>query len=163
MVVMVIGFALFLPNDEDYDYLRIHIKANSNSQIDQNVKYKIKDCFVQYLTLQICEVKTKQQAIDVVNKEKSNLEEIGTGLLLANGLTYGISVKISNEYFPTRQYSNTTLESGYYDAIIVELGQAVGDNWWCVVYPPLCFGGGENTSQINFKSRFVEWFKNIFD
>ena len=60
-------------------------------------------------------------------------------ILRQKGFNYVSNVKINNEYFPSRTYENTTLESGYYDAVIIELGEAKGDNWWCVMYPPLCF------------------------
>lgn len=163
-VVVVICLALNLPSQktEDYDYLRIHIRANSNSKIDQNIKIKVKDNVMAYLTPKLCDVKTKQQAIDMIIKEKENLTLISVNTLKANGVEYGVNIKLSNEYFPTRTYVNTTLESGYYDAVIVELGDAVGDNWWSVVYPPLCFATEKNTNTIKFKSRFMQWFEGLF-
>ena len=97
--VLIAVVAINLPQKEDYDYLRIHIRANSNSSIDQAVKYKVKDCIVEYLTPKLCNVKTKQQAIEVINSEKSNIEAIGKNMLLANGMNYSVNVKISNEYF----------------------------------------------------------------
>lgn len=164
LFVLIAVIALFLPKAEDYDYLRIHIRANSNSQIDQSVKYKVKDSIVDYLTPWLCGVKTKQQAIEVVNKEKVNMQNIGKKVLKENGFNYSVNVKIANEYFPTRTYNNTTLESGYYDAVIVELGDAVGDNWWCVMYPPLCFvGENTNENKITFKSRLSNWFSGLFN
>ena len=163
-VVTVICVALNLPTEKqvDYDYLRIHIRANSNSTIDQNVKIKVKDNVVAYLTPKLCNVQTKQQAVDIVVKERENITLIVANTLKANGLEYGANVKLTNEYFPTRTYVNTTLESGYYDAVVVELGDAVGDNWWCVMYPPLCFATQNNTNKVKFKSRFVQLFENLF-
>ena len=164
LFILIAVIALSLPKAEDYDYLRIHIRANSNSQIDQSVKYKVKDSIVDYLTPWLCGVKTKQQAIEVVNKEKINMQNIGKKVLKENGFNYSVNVKIANEYFPTRTYNNTTLESGYYDAVIVELGDAVGDNWWCVMYPPLCFvGENTNENKITFKSRLSNWFSGLFN
>lgn len=164
LFILIAVIALSLPKAEDYDYLRIHIRANSNSQIDQSVKYKVKDSIVDYLTPWLCGVKTKQQAIEVVNKEKVNMQNIGKKVLKENGFNYSVNVKIANEYFPTRTYNNTTLESGYYDAVIVELGDAVGDNWWCVMYPPLCFvGENTNENKITFKSRLSNWFSGLFN
>lgn len=163
-VVVVICIALNLPTEKqvDYDYLRIHIRANSNSTIDQNVKIKVKDNVVAYLTPKLCDVQTKQQAVDIVVKERENITLIVANTLKANGLEYGANVKLTNEYFPARTYVNTTLESGYYDAVVVDLGDAVGDNWWCVMYPPLCFATQNNTNKVKFKSRFVQWFENLF-
>ncbi len=162
-ILIVVG-ALFLPKQEEYDYLRLHIRANSNSTIDQNVKYEIKDELVDYLTPYLCDVKSKEEAISIIETLQNNMINICESLLKEKGFDYSVNVKINNEYFPTRTYANTTLESGYYDAVIVELGDAVGDNWWCVMYPPLCFVNNfENSTQINYKSKIVEWFKSIFD
>lgn len=164
LVVVCIGaVALFLPKGEDYDYLRIHIRANSNLEIDQNVKYQVKDCLVEFLTPYLCNVPTKEKAIETVQYLIPSLESKCVSLLRSKGFNYSAKVKINNEYFPTRTYANTTLESGYYDAVIVELGSATGDNWWCVMYPPLCFvNKNENNIQINYKSKIVEWFNKIF-
>ena len=83
---------------------------------------------------------------------------------MKNGFNYVSNIKINNEYFPTRTYANTTLESGYYDAVIIELGEAEGDNWWCVMYPPLCFvNKNENNMQIKYKSKIWEWINSLFD
>ena len=168
LILVVLGLVLVLPGGErktvsEYDYLRIHIRANSNSAVDQNVKYQIKDDIVAYLTPYLSEVKSKEEAVEIVEEHSSELEKICVDKLKSLGFNYSANVKITNEYFPTRTYVNTTLESGYYDAVIVELGEAEGDNWWCVMYPPLCFVNNfENSMQINFKSKILEWFKSIF-
>lgn len=163
ILLLIIG-ASFLPTAEvEYDYLRLHIRANSNSEIDQNIKYEIKDELVEFLTPYFCNVTSKNEAVEIVNNLKEKMSEICVEVLRKNGFNYSANVKINNEYFPTRTYSNTTLESGYYDAVIVELGEAVGDNWWCVMYPPLCFITRENQTEITFKSKIAEWFKSLFN
>lgn len=163
ILLLIIG-ASFLPTAEvEYDYLRLHIRANSNSEIDQNIKYEIKDELVEFLTPYFCNVTSKNEAIEIVNNLKEKMSEICVEVLRKNGFNYSANVKINNEYFPTRTYSNTTLESGYYDAVIVELGEAVGDNWWCVMYPPLCFITRENQTEITFKSKIADWFKSLFN
>ena len=163
ILLLIIG-ASFLPTAEvEYDYLRLHIRANSNSEIDQNIKYEIKDELVEFLTPYFCNVTSKNEAIEIVNNLKEKMSEICVDVLRKNEFNYSANVKINNEYFPTRTYSNTTLESGYYDAVIVELGSAEGDNWWCVMYPPLCFITRENQTEITFKSKIVEWFKSLFN
>ncbi len=164
LVLIIVGVALSLPKDVEYDYLRLHIRANSNSSIDQNIKYEIKDNLVEFLTPYFCDVTSKAEAIEIVESLTNQMESICLKVLRENDFNYSVNVKINNEYFPTRTYSNTTLESGYYDAVIVELGKAEGDNWWCVMYPPLCFVNNfENSMQIKYKSKIVEWFKNLFD
>ena len=159
LIGLIIVGATFLPTSSvDYDYLRLHIRANSNSEVDQNIKYKIKDLMVDFLTPLLCEVESKQEAINVVNNNKNELTANCLNLLNNNGFNYSVNIKINNEFFPARTYENTTLDSGYYDAVIVELGTAKGDNWWCVMYPPLCFvNKNENNMQITFKSKIKEW------
>lgn len=162
-VLICVG-AIFIPTKEiQYDYLRLHIRANSNSEIDQKVKYKIKDVLVEFLSPYLFNVESKERAIEVVNAHSLVLQNECVNILNSSGFNYSVNIKISNEYFPTRTYSNTTLESGYYDAVIVELGEAKGDNWWCVMYPPLCFvNKNENAIQIKYESRIKKWFKQLF-
>ena len=135
------------------EYLRIHIRANSNSEFDQSVKYRVKGAIVEYLTPYIAECTTKEQAIAMLNIERENLEEIANATLVENGFNYTSKVAVRKENFPTRVYGDFTLEEGVYDAIIVELGEGKGDNWWCVVYPPLCFTA---TTNVSYKSKIYE-------
>lgn len=146
-------------NQTHTEYLRIHIRANSNLQIDQNIKYKIKDEIVNFLTPVLSECNTKQKAELTLKNKLTNIENIANKTLEKNGFAYTSKAKLNNEYFPTRSYSSLTLESGYYDALILELGDAEGDNWWCVVYPPLCFT--TSSSKIVYKSRIFEIIKNF--
>lgn len=164
LILLIILGATNLPQQEDYDYLRIHIRANSNTDLDQNIKYQIKDEVVKILTPYLCNVPTKQKAIDIILSLDDVLEAKCNNMLKQNGFNYKANIKINNEYFPARSYGGTTLDSGYYDAVIIELGQAVGDNWWCVMYPPLCFVNNfETNKQINYKSKIYEWFKSVFN
>ena len=165
LVLMIVAGVLFFPvKQESYDYLRLHIRANSNLDVDQNIKYEVKLVVVDFLTPHLCKVKNKQEAINVVNEYSGLLKSECLNILLNAGFDYSVNIKIANEYFPTRTYANTTLESGYYDAVIIELGEAKGDNWWCVMYPPLCFVNNfENTTQIKYKSIVYEWFEKIFN
>ena len=164
LIFAVILGALFIPKKEtNYDYLRLHIRANSNTEIDQQVKYEIKDAMVDFLTPYLCNIKSKEKAIEVINSYSNIMKSKCLKLLKEKGFNYSVNIKIANEYFPTRTYVNTTLESGYYDAVIFELGEAKGDNWWCVMYPPLCFvNKNENENQIKYKSIIYEWFQKIF-
>jgi stage II sporulation protein R len=144
------------PSDE---YLRIHIRANSNESIDQNIKYQVKDCLVKYLTPFIADCKSKRQAELLLKEKEEYLENTVDNLLKSNGFSYRSNIVVRSELFPTRVYEDFTLEEGFYDAVIVELGKAEGDNWWCVVYPPLCFTGNE--SGIVYKSKILEIIKDF--
>jgi len=164
LLILIIVGAMFLPEqNNNYDFLRLHIRANSNLAIDQNVKYEVKAKVVEYLTPIFSDVKNKAEAVELVEKHSLHLKQLCDNVLNKNGFNYYSNVKINNEYFPTRTYNNTTLESGYYDAVIIELGEAEGDNWWCVMYPPLCFVNNfENNMQIKYKSKIGEWLNSLF-
>jgi len=134
-------------------YLRIHIRANSNGKADQAVKYEVRDLVVNYLSPLVENCSSKHQAISVVKENESAVNQLIEGLLRKKGFNYGCKITVKNENFPTRVYQDVTLEAGYYDAIIIELGKAEGENWWCVVYPPLCFTFKEN---VRYRSKILD-------
>ncbi len=121
------------------DYLRIHVRANSNSEEDQSVKYSVKEKVVEFIAPHIKECVTKQAAMEVIGGLTEQIAEVCDKELKAHGYYYGARAQIRQEKFPTRVYGELTLKEDVYDALIVELGSGKGDNWWCVIYPPLCF------------------------
>lgn len=161
-IIILSGIALTLPKENSkVEYLRIHIRANSNLQIDQAVKYKVKTAVVEYLAPYIAQCDTKAKAEEMLKDNLDGVERVADKVLKQNGFNYTSSAGIKNEKFPTRVYSNLTLESGYYDALILNLGSGQGDNWWCVVYPPLCFTGeGVN---YQYRSKIFDIINGFFN
>ena len=153
------GTAFKTKGTSETEYLRIHIRANSDGERDQSVKYEIRDALVSALTPEIAKCRTKEDALKVIERSKELLEKTADGILLKKGFSYGAKVTVKNEEFPTRVYDEVTLPGGYYDAVIVELGEAAGNNWWCVVYPPLCFSGGED---VKYASKIAEIIEEFF-
>lgn len=149
----------------EVEYLRIHIRANSNSVEDQSVKYMVKDAVVEALIPLLSEVHTKEDAEKVIISEFSYIEAVANAVLKTEGFSYQAHAKLDNEYFPTRTYEdeNTalTLAEGYYDAVILELGEASGNNWWCVVYPAFCFVNSKKSDNIVYISKIWEIIKSI--
>lgn len=143
--------------------IRIHIRANSNDACDQAVKLKVRDKITEYLNGEIGCARTYPEAYDGISVRLGAIERIGNDVLTREGYDYGCRARLNEEFFPTRVYESVVVDSGYYDALIVELGSGKGDNWWCVIYPPLCFvkpsgSGGE----IRYRSIIVElWRKFI--
>ena len=167
LIVFVIGMASLSKNNgtviQNADYLRLHIRANSNSEDDQNIKYEIKNQLLTLITKDVANIKTKNELENYFNQNKTKLENFVNNILKANNFNYISNITIKNEYFPTRTSNNVTLTSGFYDAIIVELGTASGNNWWCVAYPPLCFMyESENYGKITYKSKLLEIINNFF-
>ena len=126
------------------EYLRIHIRAHSNASCDQAVKLCVRDAVVDYLTPYLATKTTLEGAIGAVEEHREDIESVANNVLRQQGYAYRATARVDREYFPTRAYGSLTLQSGVYDALILELGSGEGDNWWCVAYPPLCFGGGGN-------------------
>ena len=141
------------------EYLRIHMRANSNRACDQEIKYQIKDIVVEYLTPYVKNATSKAQAMAAINEQIPAVNRLIDGFLAKNGYKYSAKVELKQEFFPTRVYDDLTLNSGVYDALIITLGEGVGDNWWCVVYPPLCFSG----EKVEYRSVVLEFFKRIFN
>lgn len=160
--VLFCGLFIFKNSDQNSNnnYLRIHIRANSNLECDQDIKYIIKDAIVEFLTPAISRCKTKEDFEKTLKDNLLNIECIANEILAQNSFDYKTSAQINNEYFPVRSYDNLTLQNGYYDALIINLGSGKGDNWWCVVYPPLCFLN--SNADYCYKSRIVEFIKKYF-
>ncbi len=153
IIILLVVVGANFTGETKTEYLRIHVRANSNQAVDQNVKYELKDKIVAYLTPYIANVNDKSGAISLLNDKKETLQSICNAYLLAKGFNYKAKVSIKQEYFPTRVYDDLTLNAGYYEAIIVELGKGEGDNWWCVVYPPLCF---VENAPVKYRSKLLE-------
>ncbi len=161
MVLTGVGLALNGGSqNSNAEYLRIHIRANSNGQIDQSVKYKVKERVVNFVTPFVAECNTKADAEKMLRGKLRDIERVADEVLKKEGFTYTSRARINEEEFPTRTYDDLVLEAGFYDALILELGSGKGDNWWCVVYPPLCFTGG-GTNYI-YKSKIQEIIDGFF-
>ena len=162
-LLIIIGFCFAFgitrQDDNKSDFLRIHIRANSNLEVDQEVKYKVKDEIVKFLTPIISDCNSREDFISALQLNLKNIECISNKILAQNRFDYFTTAFINNEYFPVRTYDGFTLENGFYDALIVNLGSGKGDNWWCVVYPPLCFAKSGNNY---YRSRIVEIIKKYF-
>lgn len=145
------------------DFLRIHIRADSNEVADQNVKYDVKNAVVDYLTPRLANVTSKEQAMQVVASNLEEIQSVANRILEQNGFDYTSTASLCNEAFPARAYDGVVLDAGVYDALIVNLGSGNGDNWWCVVYPPLCFVPSQSDTgnpNVVFRFKILEIIKN---
>ena len=161
-IIVLSGIGLLSNYEQPHkEYLRIHIRANSNLTTDQQVKYVVKDRIVEYLTPYIAECDTKQKAETLLENNLLGIEQVAKSVLIQNGFNYSVKASVRKENFPTRVYDGVCLESGIYDALIIELGSGQGDNWWCVVYPPLCFTG-EGRSLV-YRSKILDIINDFFN
>lgn len=117
--------------------LRLHIVANSDSAADQALKLQVRDAVVEYLTPKLADVQDAAEAEQLVVRELANLERLAAGLCAGAG--YGCHGEVGAFDFPAKRYGRVVLPAGEYRALKLNLGAAAGHNWWCVVFPPLCF------------------------
>lgn len=141
------------------DYVRIHIRANSDSPRDQQIKLEVRDNIVAYLTVLLEDCQTAAEAKKTIGKHIGNICGVADGVL-AGVCDYRSRVKLCKEEFAENNYGDLTLKKGIYDAIVIELGSGMGANWWCVAFPPLCFVAQEN---IEYKSKIMEIIQNYKD
>ena len=163
LVVFAFCFPMSPPDEKDneVEYLRIHIRANSNDIEDQNVKYKVKEGVVDALIPLLADVNSFDEAVEVMRENFELIEKTANDILKEEGFSYRATADINNEYFPTRVYENLALEEGYYDALILKLGSGKGDNWWCLVYPAFCFTNSSKEGNVVYISKIWEAIKKI--
>lgn len=180
------SYAHTISNKLSDTFFRLHIIANSDSKNDQELKLKIRDEIIKYMEEITISSNTKEEIKNISTNNITKFQEIAENVILENGYNYSVNVEIGNYYFPTKKYGNISLPAGNYDALRIEIGDAIGQNWWCSLFPPLCFidiSSGvidengekylkENLSQeelylikkdstkINFKFKIVEYFNS---
>jgi len=118
---------------------RLHVIANSDTTEDQELKLKVRDSLLNYMNNICSDCTTKQEAITIANSHKTDFQKVAEQTIIENGYNYPVKINIDNFYFPTKNYGDISLPAGIYDALRVEIGEAKGQNWWCVMFPSLCF------------------------
>ena len=118
---------------------RLHVIANSNSAEDQNLKYIVRDKVLEYINNISGSQKSKEDVIRLANENIDEIQKIAENTIHEKGYDYSIKLNIGNFAFPTKTYGDISFPAGYYDALKIEIGEAKGQNWWCVMFPPLCF------------------------
>ncbi len=136
------------------DIVRIHIRANSNSESDQAIKLKVRDEINEYLSPILEKPKTKEEAVALLNNEVDNLKNIAEQV---SGQKCRVS--INEEYFPEKTYNDKVYPEGEYTALIIEIGSGEGRNWWCVAFPNMCYTSSEK--EVEYKSFFVEFLERL--
>lgn len=167
---------------------RLHVIANSDTQEDQNLKYQVRDSLLSYMNQIAQGVTSKEEVIALVQTHQEEFEQIALQTIQEHGYDYSVSIHIGNFDFPTKDYGDISLPAGTYDALRVEIGEAQGHNWWCVMFPPLCFVdissgivpeeskdslknnlsdeeysliSADHKNEFNFKFKLIEMFENV--
>ena len=186
-MICAFSYVNAVSNNIQNSVFRLHVIANSDSTEDQNLKYIVRDKVLEYINTISDSTSSKEDVITLVNKNINEIQKIAQDTIQENGYNYSVNLSVGNFAFPTKSYGDITFPAGFYDALKIEIGRAEGQNWWCVMFPPLCFVDvtsgivpeeskkniKENLSEeeykllsdtsddINFKFKIVEMFQNI--
>ena len=134
-----ISYANDISTDIADSVFRLHVIANSDSEADQNLKYTVRDALLAYMNDLCANCTSKEEAISIASEHLEDFKQIALNTIQKEGFDYSVNVRIGNFDFPTKHYGDISLPAGSYDALRVEIGEAKGQNWWCVMFPSLCF------------------------
>ena len=147
-----------IPNEA----IRIRVIANSNSTYDQTIKKEVKELVEKNMYTLLKDTKEITKAREKIKGELSYLEQ-EIGILLKNkNYPYSYKVHFGYNYFPEKEYKGIIYEEGMYESLVVSLGEAKGDNWWCVLFPPLCLLEAEESTEIEYRSFVKEMLEKYF-
>lgn len=143
VITIVVGHEIKKIDACTYDYkeklIRFHVIANSDTEEDQELKLKVRDAVIGYLQPKLENSNSIEESQKIIKSEYNNLEKISENIISENGYTYNVEVGLKYSNFPAKQYSSVVLPAGKYKALKIVIGEGDGKNWWCVMFPPLCF------------------------
>lgn len=137
--ICAFSYANTVSNDLSNNVFRLHILANSDSEEDQNLKLLVRDNVLSYMKEIATNVSSKEEAIKLLDAHLDDFHDIARDTIINAGYDYDVCLSIGKFDFPTKVYGDISLPSGMYDALRIEIGEAKGHNWWCVMFPTLCF------------------------
>ena len=154
--------------------LRLHIRAASNSEEDQNTKLALRDAVLKEYSGEFAKYGSFAEATESISKKTGEINEFVNTYLRKNGIDYESSVTVGKSRFPDRTYDNIFFPAGEYTALRIDLGSGSGENWWCVMYPPLCFVNvhededtpaqtDSDADKVEARSWLAEFFEGLFD
>lgn len=164
----VLGHDLLQPSIAS-KILRFHVLANSDSAEDQAVKEKVRDAVGTYLQPLLEDAKDVEETKQIIGKNIRKIIEISQSTLQENGYDYEVSARITRTDFPEKSYGSYTFPKGEYEALQIVIGEGAGQNWWCVLYPNMCFKGSvfevvEEEAEEALREVLSPWeYADVFD
>ncbi|MDF2685492.1 MAG: hypothetical protein K0S55_673 [Clostridia bacterium] len=148
------------PNNPDTElFLRLHIRANSDSNEDQALKLKVRNAVLNYTSSLLENIDNKADAMEKVSDNLEKINSVAAEVIKEYGFTYTVETALKKEYFEKREYEGFFLPADIYDSLILEIGKGEGHNWWCVIFPAVCVSGSiksENKENANEKENQEE-------
>lgn len=134
------------------DALRIRVIANSNSNYDQEIKKFVKEN-IQYKLYELLKnTKGIDEARKIINNNLNDIDNNVKETLQLLNYELGYDINFGLNYFPSKEYKGVTYDEGYYESLVITLGEGKGDNWWCVLFPPLCLLEAEESTEVEYTS-----------
>lgn len=121
------------------EVFRFHVLANSDSAADQKLKMQVKEAVISYMKEELPESENTEETKKWAKSHLNEIEAVAEEEIEKTGSDYEVKAEVTNCAFPQKVYGDVTFPAGYYDALRIEIGEAEGQNWWCVLYPNLCF------------------------
>ena len=125
--------------------VRLHVLANSDSDEDQALKLKVRDGVLSYVSPRVIDSKSREEVERILQNELENIQKIAAETVAREGYNYSVVVTLTVEEYPTRNYETMSFPSGEYISLRVMIGEAEGQNWWCVLFPPLCLSAASES------------------
>ncbi len=142
--------------------IRLRVIPNSNSTFDQNMKQKVKTYLEDNVYTMFSNVNSIEEARETINKQLPNIETDIKNIFIKNNYDMNFKINYGLNYFPEKTYKNITYKEGYYESLVVEIGKAKGDNWWCVLFPTICLLDKNVDDDVEYKLKVVELIEKIF-
>ena len=144
--------------------IRVRVIANSNSLVDQDMKLRVMEYLQTYLSPLLVDVSSIEDARDIINDKLGEINDSVGEILKDNNYDMGYSVNFGDNYFPNKEYKGVKYKAGEYESLVVTLGTGGGDNWWCVLFPPLCLldATDDDSSDIEYKLWVQELIEKYF-
>ncbi len=146
------GSALIIPNEA----IRLRVLANSNSKEDQELKLKVRDELQLYMYELLKDTKGIDQAREKIKQNLDQIEDCVNRTLQKYDSAIKFQIDFGLNYFPDKEYKGVVYPAGEYESVLVTLGEGNGNNWWCVLFPPLCLMEAEESDTVEYKSFFQE-------
>lgn len=138
--------------------IRIRVIANSDSKLDQNIKLQVKDSVQNLISSQMINVASIEEARQKIISNLNNVDKLINTVFKNNSYDLSYDIKYGYNHFPKKEYKGVVYEEGYYESLLITLGKGLGENWWCLLFPPLCLLEGEesNIKDVEYKSFIKE-------
>ena len=139
VIFLIVGVLPIHGEQEIYDsVIRLHVVANSDSEEDQELKLCVRDEIIDYVSSISSDCQSREQAQQIISENLDSIQKYASDTVTQYGYDYPVSVRLSYEEYPTKSYTSLCFPSGEYLSLQVLIGEAQGQNWWCVLFPPLC-------------------------